>query len=162
MCFRVIPAGIRSIQLIFFWMSANKKVYLRGRSATIMQCRSCGESKHISAFTQTVTNYCKSICNYCHTKKVATKKTASLTESKKAESDSPSCVNNLDSPTDVLLMSSASTGDSEPELTSRFDWLASNRFVVPYAKWIPVKSFLPNAGDIYVAKVISPSSPFVC
>ena len=141
-------------------MQTHKKVFAHSHSAVMKQCRVCGNVKHLSAFTQTVSNYCNSICNHCYSEQLARKKSRLLFEESKQESDVFSSEHDQESPTETLLSSPSSSPATEPELecTSRDDWSYFNRPAVPYSKWIIVNPFFNDVSHVYVAKAISQPS----
>ena len=141
-------------------MQTQKKVYVHSSSAVMKTCRICRNVKHLSAFTQTVFNYCNSICNHCYSEQLERRKAKLLLEESKQESDSTSSEHDPESPTETLLSSPSSSPTTEPELecTSRDDWLYPNRPIVPYSKWITVNPFFRDVNSVYVAKAISQPS----
>ena len=141
-------------------MQTQKKVYIHSNSAVMKKCSICRNVKHLSAFTQTVYNYCNSICNHCYSEQLARRKAKFLLEESKHESDVTSSEHDQESLTETLLSSSSSspTTESELECTSRNDWLYPNRPIVPYSKWIIVNPFFRDMNSVYVAKAISQPS----
>ena len=141
-------------------MQTHKKVYAPSSSAVMQKCRICGNVKHLSAFTQTVFNYCNSICNYCYLEQLARRKTKLLFEKSKQKNDVASPEHDRESLVETPLSSTASspTTESELECTSRNDWLDPNRLVVPYSKWIIVNPYFRDSNNVYIAKAISQPS----
>ena len=120
------------------------KRHLPYQSSAVMKCcRVCHQTKHISAFTRTVLNYCQSICNTCSPElRVDNNRTfyvCFLGVEKKSVHDS-------ESPRSCY---------SECET---FQSSTAHPFVDPCAKWVTVKCF-GNTCDpsdrIVVAKVVN-------
>ena len=126
------------------------------RSYALKRCHVCGKVRHISAFTQNVMNYRYSICNECYSFRDPTPNSGNeglnwgigipRTENTvRANSNCFYCDNTSPVSYDY---ESVVTNNSPVDLPAR-------DYVVPYARWIPVKtSFSDPSNSVCVGRLL--------